>query len=78
MVPDTSPPEPTGFNIGGTDPGPRNIEWTARTPDILTPPSTYSGTLPNLKFSFALAHNRLQKGGWTQQVTVESCLLLLR
>jgi oxalate decarboxylase len=39
-------------------------------PDILTPPSTDSGTIPNLKFSFGLAHNRLQKGGWTRQVTV--------
>jgi oxalate decarboxylase len=57
-------------NTGGTDLGPRNIELDRQNPDILTPPSTDSGTLLNLIFSFALAHNRLHDGGWTRQVTV--------
>ena len=69
MVSERSIPEPIGHDIGGTDPGPRNKELDRQNPDILTPPSTDSGTLPNMKFSFALAHNRLQKGGWTRQVT---------
>src|SRR5258708_15528555 len=63
-------PQPRRNGVGGTDPGPRNISLDRQNPDILTPPSTDAGTLPNLKFSFALAHNRLQEGGWARQVTV--------
>jgi oxalate decarboxylase len=70
MDPKSTVPEPMRGNTGGTDLGPRNIELDRQNPDILTPPSTDSGILPNLKFSFALAHNRLQDGGWTRQVTV--------
>src|SRR5207302_132269 len=39
-------------------------------PDILVPPSTDHGTLPNLRFSFSDSHMRLETGGWTRQVTV--------
>jgi len=63
-------PEPIQGNLGGTDPGPRNIELDRQNPDILTPPSTDHGTLPNLKFSFGMAHNRLQGAGWARQVTI--------
>lgn len=69
MVKERYIPEPIRDGIGGTDTGPRNVELDRQKPDILTPPVTDSGTLPNLKFSFALAHNRLQKGGWARQVT---------
>ena len=62
-------PQPLRDGHGGTDPGPRNVEMDRQNPDILTPPATDSGTIPNLKFSFALAHNRLQEGGWARQVT---------
>ncbi len=55
---------------GGTNPGPRNITLDEQNPDILVPPVTDRGTIPNLKFPFALAHMRLQSGGWTRQVTV--------
>ena len=63
-------PQPTRGNEGGTDPSPRNVALDRQNPDILTPPSTDSGTIPNLKFSFGLAHSRLLTGGWTRQVTV--------
>ena len=36
---------------------------------MLNPPSTDSGTTPNLRFSFADAHVRQSSGGWTRQVT---------
>jgi oxalate decarboxylase len=62
-------PQPIRGNEGGTDPGPRNIALDRQNPDILTPPSTDAGTIPNLKFSFGLAHNRLLAGGWARQVT---------
>jgi oxalate decarboxylase len=32
-------------------------------------PATDSGTIPNLRFSFADAHNRLSSGGWAREVT---------
>ncbi len=38
-------------------------------PDVLKPPSADSGTIPNLKFSFGMAHNRLQPGDWSREVT---------
>src|SRR5260370_20024569 len=62
-------PQPIRGNEGGTDPGPRNVALDRQNPDILTPPSTYSRTIPNMKFSFGLAHNRLTAGGWARQVT---------
>ena len=54
---------------GGTDPGPRNLERERQNPDLLVPPSTDHGTLPNLRFSFSDSHVRLESGGWTRQVT---------
>ena len=65
------PPQPSrGPGTGGTDPGPRNAVRDRQHPDVLNPPSTDSGTLPNLRFSFADAHMRQTNSGWTRQVTV--------
>lgn len=62
-------PQPTRPGRGGTDPGPRNVMRDRQNPDLLVPPATDSGTLPNLRFSFADAHVRLESGGWTRQIT---------
>jgi oxalate decarboxylase len=62
-------PQPQRPGYGGTDPGPRNLGLDRQNPDILVPPSTDHGTLPNLRFSFSDAHMRLESGGWTRQVT---------
>jgi oxalate decarboxylase len=62
-------PQPQRPGAGGTDYGPRNLERDRQNPDLLAPPSTDSGTLPNLRFSFSDAHMRLTSGGWTRQVT---------
>jgi oxalate decarboxylase len=50
--------------------GPRNIPLERENPDLLASPYTDSGTIPNLKFSFAAARNRLLTGGWAREVTV--------
>jgi oxalate decarboxylase len=63
-------PQPERPGHGGTDPGPRDPMRDRQNPDILVPPSTDHGTLPNLRFSFADAHMRLEPGGWTRQITV--------
>lgn len=49
--------------------GPRNFEVEKQNPDILLPPETDHGGIPNLKFPFAMAHNRLEDGGWAREVT---------
>ncbi len=63
-------PQPIKDGIGATDPGPRNVLLDQQNPSLLTPPDTDSGSMPNLKFSFSSAHNRLNKGGWAREVTV--------
>ncbi len=51
------------------DPGPHDPVREALNPDLVDPPATDSGTLPNLRFSFSDAHVRKGSGGWTRQVT---------
>ncbi|MDI7865038.1 cupin domain-containing protein [Rhizobiaceae bacterium n13] len=62
--------QPIRATRGADDPGPRNLALDLQNPDILIPPNTDNGSLPNLKFPFALAHNRLEDGGWAREVTV--------
>ncbi|MGY3610180.1 MULTISPECIES: oxalate decarboxylase family bicupin [unclassified Bradyrhizobium] len=50
--------------------GPRNVEREQQNPDILRPPSTDHGSIPNLRFSFADAHMKIREGGWSREVTV--------
>jgi oxalate decarboxylase len=63
-------PEPIRDGLGGTILGPRNVPLERENPDLLASPVTDSGTIPNLKFSFANARNRLLTGGWSREVTV--------
>jgi oxalate decarboxylase len=63
-------PQPQRPGHGGTDPGPHNLARDRQNPDLLVPPSTDHGTLPNLRFSFSDSHMRLESGGWTRQITV--------
>jgi oxalate decarboxylase len=55
--------------VGGTDPGPRNFVRERQDPDMINPPATDHGTLPNLRFTFADSHIRQESGGWTRQIT---------
>jgi oxalate decarboxylase len=52
-----------------TDPSPKNLPLAAQNPDSEWAPSTDSGTVKPFKYSFALAHKRIESGGWTRQVT---------
>jgi oxalate decarboxylase len=62
-------PVPMRADEGASILGPRNVELERQNPDLLAPPSTDAGTIPNLKFSFDAAHNRLTHGGWAREVT---------
>ena len=63
-------PQPMRGNDGASDDGPRNIALDRQNPDMLVPPATDHGTVPNLKFSFSNVHNRLEEGGWAREITV--------
>lgn len=63
-------PNPTRQQRGGTILGPRNLAVERQHPDLLAPPATDHGTLPNLKFAFDQVHTRLEVGGWSREVTV--------
>jgi oxalate decarboxylase len=63
-------PQPLGGDQGASILGPRNEPLERQNADVLLPPATDAGSLPNLKFSFDIAHTRVSDGGWARQVTV--------
>jgi len=50
--------------------GPRNLDREKQSPDMIRPPSTDKGTMPNMKWSFADSHTRIEEGGWARQTTI--------
>jgi len=66
----TNGPAPIRGGLGAPILGPRNPALERENPELLASPYTDSGTVPNLKFSFAAARNRLLTGGWAREVTV--------
>lgn len=62
--------QPVEGRLGASILGPRNLKREAENPDIMRPPETDSGTLPNLRWSFADSHMRLEEGGWARQTTI--------
>ncbi len=62
--------EPIRGSRGAPILGPRNLPLEAENPSLLVSPETDAGTVPNLKFSFATARNRIAAGGWAREVTV--------
>ncbi|WP_340019922.1 oxalate decarboxylase family bicupin [Paenibacillus sp. FSL H3-0457] len=55
---------------GGPDLGPRDIMRDIQNPDMLVPPATDNGLLPNLRMSFSDTHMQLNHGGWSREITV--------
>ena len=62
-------PQPIRGESGAPILGPRNIFLERENSDSLPSPDTDAGTIPNLKFSFAAARNRITPGGWGREVT---------
>src|SRR3954468_15509761 len=62
--------EPTRGTWGASILGPRNVPVELENPDLLASPEADAGTIPNLKFSYAAARNRIAAGGWAREVTV--------
>lgn len=61
--------QPIRGDRGGTILGPRNVPVEIENPDMLSSPYTDAGTIPNLKFAYATARNRLGTGGWAREIT---------
>ncbi|MEO2260044.1 oxalate decarboxylase family bicupin [Paenibacillus amylolyticus] len=55
---------------GGPDLGPRDVMRDIQNPDMLVPPTTDNGLLPNLRMSFSDTHMQLNHGGWSREITV--------
>nr|WP_154983081.1 oxalate decarboxylase family bicupin [Paenibacillus xylanexedens] len=55
---------------GGPDYGPRDVLRDKQNPDMLVPPKTDNGLLPNLRMSFSDTHMQLNHGGWSREITV--------
>lgn len=60
-------PQPIRGNLGATIIGPKNKAIELQNPDLLAPPTTDNGQVQNMKWPFALSHNRLSNGGWARQ-----------
>ena len=65
----TTAPEPVEGQDGASILGPRNPPLQRENPDLIAPPSTDEGSVPNAKFSYSAAHNRLTEGGWAREIT---------
>jgi len=60
----------THTGINEQELGPKNPDLEAQEPDSMYPPETDAGGQPPFKYPFAMAHKRIEAGGWTRQVTV--------
>src|SRR5919107_2547905 len=67
--PDNGVPQPIRGEEGATILGPHNVPLERENPNLLVSPRTDAGTVPNLKFSFAAARNRVLTGGWAREIT---------
>ena len=61
--------QPISSDRGASILGPPNVRMEAQNPDLLASPYTDARTIPNLKFSFAQARNRILTGDWAREVT---------
>ncbi|TEB19420.1 oxalate decarboxylase [Coprinellus micaceus] len=53
--------------LGATIIGPNNPNIAQQNPDLLAPPTTDHGSVPNIKWPMSLSHNRLATGGWARE-----------
>ncbi|KAF9230834.1 putative oxalate decarboxylase/oxidase [Melanogaster broomeanus] len=64
-------PEAERGSLGATVIGPQNVPIDLENADLLAPPTTDNGDVPNAKWPMGLSHNRLQTGGWARQQNIE-------
>jgi oxalate decarboxylase len=64
------PVQPIRNGQGASIIGPTNPSREAENPNVLVPPTTDAGSMPNLRWSFADSRMRLEEGGWARQTTI--------
>ncbi|KAK4140420.1 oxalate decarboxylase family bicupin [Dichotomopilus funicola] len=62
-------PLPYRNGLGASVLGPWNPDRARQNADLVRPPSTDHGNMPNLRWSFVDSHIRIEEGGWTRQTT---------
>lgn len=62
-------PLPWRMGDGASVMGPRNKDRERQNPDLVRPPSTDHGSLPNMRWSFADSHVRIEVRGYQKQIT---------
>jgi oxalate decarboxylase len=65
----TPQPIEKGGRLGATVLGPHNIPLAFQNPNLLAPPRTDHGKLPNVKWPFTFSHQRIESGGWARETT---------
>lgn len=70
MTEHSSKIEPIEGKRGASILGPTNPSRERENKDILAPPTTDKGIVPNLRWSFADSHMRLLEGGWARETTI--------
>lgn len=59
-------------NPKASDIGPENNPLSVVNPNSFTPPTTDHGEVKLFWSSFSLSHRRIQEGGWSRQVNVDT------
>jgi oxalate decarboxylase len=62
-------PQPVEGDKGAPVLGPRNPEREGENSDLVQPPATDNGSVPNLRFAFSDTHVKMREGGWSREVT---------
>lgn len=62
-------PQPRKGDRGGKFWGAENPDVSRQNLDFLVPPDIDKGTMPSLKFPYAMTHTRVEDGGWSREVT---------
>lgn len=67
---DSKDPQPIRSDgAGALDLGPRSVPRDKLNPDMIVPPATDFGLLPNLRYSFSDTHMTIKPGGWSREIT---------
>ncbi|KAH9925472.1 oxalate decarboxylase [Amylocystis lapponica] len=67
---DAAEPVPIRGPLGATIMAQTNTPMEVQNADLLAPPTTDNGLIPNVKWPFGLSKNRLQTGGWARQQNI--------
>lgn len=63
-------PQPQRGSLGASILGPQNVPLELQNADLLAPPTTDHGSVPNFKWPFSLSHSKLKQGGWSREQNV--------